>query len=317
MKEQRFDEILSPLFFTGNIIDSPYSDDERVPFVIQKNIEGRYRKYVLWAASRKHSFNHFISHSFELVRQPETLTAIVDILLKCINVISIHLVNRKSKFAFYDSLKTKIFSKTNEIRVISFLDTDTADVELEMISKSFPELQKLTLGRPCTFSDKSVTHFAKLESLKELCLAVSYRITDRGILSVSKHCRHLEKVRLIKFVHLTDKSLTAFENHELNFLEFYYNKEISEDGVKTFVESNPQLEILHLRDSTVLSMACIKFIWDKLPNLVQFLGRGKNDEGEDENILLGHKRKRKRLLKNMYNDDIYENMMKLHHESFR
>jgi hypothetical protein len=105
MKEQRFDEILSPLFFTGNIIDSPYSDDERVPFVIQKNIEERYRKYVLWAASRKHSFNHFISHSFELVRQPETLTAIVDILLKCINVISIHLVNRKSKFAFYDSLK--------------------------------------------------------------------------------------------------------------------------------------------------------------------------------------------------------------------
>ena len=235
--------------------------------------EEKYRKYLTWAASRKFSFNRFVlrPNKIMFLREPETIYALVQVIVKCINVDPIHLANDLMTTAFHEALIEKSLRETTGIQILSICGivgnsehVRVCDGRMKVISASFPQLQKLTLGRPCNFSDYGLRYLGALKGLNELCLVFGLHIEDEGVRYVAENCLQLEIVRLIRCRRLTNRSLQVFCEHKLKYFEFSDNKQISEDGIREFVksESGKVIQVLDFSKSIPLSQNCVEYLFD-------------------------------------------------------
>ena len=152
--------------------------------------EEKYKSYLNWAASRRFSFNRFVLRPNKIMffRDPETIYALVQVIVKCINVDPIHLANDLMTTAFHEALTEKSFRETNEIQILSIdgvvgnnEHVKICDGRMKIISASFTQIQKLTLGRPCNFSDYGLRYLGALKHLKELCLIFGLHIKYDGV----------------------------------------------------------------------------------------------------------------------------------------
>jgi hypothetical protein len=85
--------------------------------------------------------------------------------------------------AFHESLIEKSFRETTRIQILSIYGivgnnkyVKICDGRIKAICASFPQLQKLTLGRPCNFSDYGLRNLGALKGLNELCLVFGLHI---------------------------------------------------------------------------------------------------------------------------------------------
>jgi hypothetical protein len=210
------------------------------------------------------------------LREPNTISALVQVIVKCIDVDPIHLANVLMRNAFHKALESKTSLNTSGIRIFSIFGgignryfIKNADEEIKIISASFPQLESLTLGRACQFSDYGLKHLGALTRLKELCLVFGFHINDEGVRYVAENCLQLEIVRLVRCRRLTNNSLEAFREHKLKYFEFSDNDKISEDGIEIFVKSKAGkvLQVLNFSETIPLSQNCIEFLFGTCSSL--------------------------------------------------
>jgi predicted RNA-binding Zn-ribbon protein involved in translation (DUF1610 family) len=279
LEGHRFVESLCPSFFRvkSHDFDGDFSIryDPGVEGRLEiPNREAKYQSYLNWAASRKFSFNRFVlrPNKIMFLRKPETIYELVQVIVKCVNVDPIHLANDRMTTAFYDALtETSLPAETTGIQILSIYGIvgnkehiKICDGRMKIISASFPQLQKLTLGRPCNFSDYGLRHLGALKGLNELCLVFGLHIKDEGVRYVAENCLQLEIVRLIRCRRLTNRSLEAFCKHKLKHFELSDNFQISEDGIREFMKSDcgKVVQVLDFSTSIPLSQNCIECLFD-------------------------------------------------------
>ena len=294
LEGHRFAESLCPSFFKVRSHDyaihkTKFGENHDVDFSIRYDpgVENRleipkreetYKNYLNWIASRKFSFNRFVlrPNKIMFLRKPETIYALVQVIVKCVNVDPIHLANDGMTTAFYEALTKTSLRETTGIQILSIYGivgnkehVKTCDGRMKIISASFPQLQKLTLGRPCNFSDDGLRHLGALKGLNELCLVFGLHINDEGVRHVAENCLQLEIVRLIRCRRLTNRSLEAFCEHKLKYFEFSDNFQISENNIREFVKSacGQVVQVLDLSNSIPLSQDCIENLFDACSSL--------------------------------------------------